>query len=109
MIDWQRVHDLRNEIGEDDFSEVVEMFLEEADEGIKRLEAGVPQDSLEDEYHSLKGSGLNLGLQDFAARCAQAEQLAARGDFDQIDTAGACAAYKASRAAFLEGLGKTAA
>ena len=34
MIDWERVRELRSEIGADDFAEVVEMFLSEADEAV---------------------------------------------------------------------------
>ena len=37
MIDWERVRELRSEIGADDFAEVVEMFLSEADEAVTRL------------------------------------------------------------------------
>ena len=36
MIDWGRVKDLRSEIGAEDFSDVVALFLEEADEVIAR-------------------------------------------------------------------------
>ena len=32
MIDWKRVRELRDEIGEEDFSEVVDLFLEEVEE-----------------------------------------------------------------------------
>ena len=34
MIDWARVSELRDEVGEGDFDEVVELFLEEVDEAI---------------------------------------------------------------------------
>ena len=29
MIDWQRVNELRDEVGAEDFEEVVDLFLEE--------------------------------------------------------------------------------
>ena len=38
MIDWDRVAELRAEVGEDDFAEVVLLFLEEADDVAHRLE-----------------------------------------------------------------------
>ena len=38
MIDWTRVKDLRSEIGENDFFEVVEMFFDETDEVVASLE-----------------------------------------------------------------------
>lgn len=109
MIDWQRVTELREEIGEEDFREVAEMFLEEADDGVSRLKAGVPEDSLEAEYHALKGSGLNLGLSEFAKICADAEQHASAGAFENIDASVAVASYEASRTEFLNGLGLKAA
>lgn len=109
MIDWQRVTELREEIGEEDFREVAEMFLEEVDEVVSRLKAGAPKDSLEAEYHALKGSGLNLGLNDFAKICAEAEQNASAGAFENIDVSVAVASYEASRATFVEELGLEAA
>jgi len=39
MIDWDRVRDLKAEIGETDFLEVAAMFVQEADEVIDRLSA----------------------------------------------------------------------
>ncbi len=45
----------------DDFAEVVEMFLEEADEVAGRLRGAAPTD-VEAELHFLKGSALNLGF-----------------------------------------------
>lgn len=39
MIDWERVADLRSEIGDDGFDEVIALFLEETDEVIARLSA----------------------------------------------------------------------
>lgn len=37
MIDWARVSERRDEVGEEDFDEVVELFLEEVDEAIAAL------------------------------------------------------------------------
>ena len=37
MIDWARVSELRDEVGAEDFDEVVELFLEEVDEAIAAL------------------------------------------------------------------------
>ena len=35
MIDWSRVNELRDEVGAEDFEEVVELFLEEVEEVIE--------------------------------------------------------------------------
>ena len=37
MIDWARVSELRDEVGAEDFDEVVELFLEEVEEAIAAL------------------------------------------------------------------------
>ena len=37
MIDWASVSELRDEVGAEDFDEVVELFLEEVDEAIIAL------------------------------------------------------------------------
>lgn len=34
MIDWNRAAELREEVGAEDFSEVVDLFLEECDDAI---------------------------------------------------------------------------
>ncbi|MEM9740984.1 MAG: Hpt domain-containing protein, partial [Pseudomonadota bacterium] len=77
MLNYERVQNLREEIGEDDFEEVVALFLEEADEAIERLEPDVGAQQLETDFHALKGSALNLGFDRFAEICATAEKQAA--------------------------------
>ncbi len=104
MIDWSRVMELRSEIGEDDFEEVVELFLEEVDEVILRLRDGVDTDALEPEMHFLKGSALNLGFEDFSNLCAQGEKLAASGEGKSFDLSEVFQVYDGSRAMFLEQL-----
>ena len=101
MIDWHRVRELQDEVGVEDFAEVVELFLEEADEVIARLETGAAPDTLEAEYHALKGSALNLGFQDLAEICAQAERQAAAGDTAGIKPSAAIERYRASKDLFL--------
>lgn len=102
MIDWDRVANLRAEIGAADFAEVVEMFLEEADEVVKRLNAGKPDPTLEAELHFLKGSALNLGFQELAGLCHQGEKAAASGA--GVDLRQVTGSYAGSRAAFEAGL-----
>ena len=101
MIDWHRVRELQDEVGADDFAEVVELFLEEADEVIERLEACAAPETLEAEYHALKGSALNLGFQDLAEICAKAERQAAAGDAEGIDPRPAIERYRTSKDVFL--------
>lgn len=105
MIDWARVEELRDEVGAEDFEEVVELFLEEVDEMISRLTDTPDPSTYEADLHFLKGSGLNLGFADFCALCADGERSAMNGDTDSIDISQVITAYHASRAAFLERLG----
>ena len=104
MIDWERVQELRSEIGPDSFMEVVEMFLEEADGVAERLAHGVPEAELEAELHFLKGSALNLGLDQLAGLCQAGERAAAKGQAETVDTAAVMQAYAASKSALLDGL-----
>lgn len=80
MIDWERVAELRDEIGAEDFDEVVKLFLAEVDEAIDRLEAGTGNAKVvEEEMHFLKGAALNLGFQAVSALCQTGEKAAAQG------------------------------
>lgn len=99
MIDWTRVTELRDEVGVEDFEEVVELFIEEVDEAIGRVRTGAYESSLGAEMHFLKGSALNLGFTEFAALCSAAEEAAEQGG--DVDIAPIVAAYHAARTTFL--------
>jgi HPt (histidine-containing phosphotransfer) domain-containing protein len=104
MIDWKRVEELRDEIGADALAEVADMFLDEAEQAVRALQAELSPDRIEDQLHFLKGSALNLGLSDLAAICHDGERQAAAGQAAQIDTSRVAAVYQASRARLLERL-----
>lgn len=104
MIDWNRVQELRDEIGNDGFAEVADMFLEEADQAVRALGSGPPPDEIEGQLHFLKGSALNLGLAELAAVCQEGERLAAAGKGAEVDTARVVDIYQTSRAQLLGGL-----
>lgn len=108
MIDWQRIRDLRQEIGIKDFAEVVALFLEEADEVIARLSAAKTAKAMESDLHFLKGSALNLGFIDLANICQQGERRAAGGKTD-VALHQVHAVYTASRSVFLRKLAEMAA
>ncbi len=102
MIDWARVVELRLEIGEDDFAEVVDLFLEETDEIIARLSANPDRETLGGDLHFLKGSALNLGFADLAALCQKGERQAGCGEAGQIDVAAVVTTYHATKRVFTE-------
>lgn len=104
MIDWKRVEELRSEIGADGFAEVAEMFLEEADQAVSALLAGLPVDEIEAQLHFLKGSALNLGFAELASLCQDGERKAAAGYGQLVDMAKVAALYQGSRALLVSGL-----
>lgn len=101
MIDWQRISDLRDEIGAEDFEEVVDLFLAEVEETLEAL-PNAESSELEAMLHLLKGSALNLGFQAFANRCMEGEAAARAGRPDDIDREAVRRSYKDSRSAFLQ-------
>jgi HPt (histidine-containing phosphotransfer) domain-containing protein len=108
MIDWGRVKDLRSEIGAEDFSDVVALFLEEADEVIARISASAGAKGLESDLHFLKGAALNLGFDALATVCQDGERRAAAGDV-AIDLDRVRQVYTESKAKFDAGLGQACA
>jgi histidine phosphotransfer protein HptB len=108
MIDWDRVTELRSEIGAEGFAEVVALFLEEADEVVTRLAVVSGAKALENALHFLKGSALNLGFSDLSRLCQEAERLAAAGD-GAIDLCAVTRCYAASKTAFETGLDRLGA
>lgn len=107
MIDWTRVTELRDEIGGEDFAEVVSLFLQEADEVVQNLPTRTDAKAIESALHFLKGSALNLGFAGLAQLCQEGERQAASGD-PGVDVARVIAAYDASKAAFETGLDRLA-
>ncbi len=105
MIDWVRLEELREEVGADDFCDVVEIFLEEVDEVVERLHPDAVA-TLEDDLHFLKGSALNLGFDDFARLCQAGETAARNGQGATVDVGAIRECYDSSRASFLRGVEK---
>jgi histidine phosphotransfer protein HptB len=105
MIDWDRVRELRAEIGADDFDEVAAMFLEEADEVVARLSPGLSAKAIEADLHFLKGAALNLGFDALSGLCQDGERRAAGGD-TTVDLLSVRETYFASKTAFEAGVGQ---
>ena len=104
MIDWTRVKALRDDIGADEFDEVVEIFLEEVEDVTTKLRtAPVPAD-LEYDLHALKNGALNLGFTQLSTLCQSGETQAANGQGGAVDVHGIVALFDASRATFLSEL-----
>ncbi|OIP86828.1 MAG: histidine kinase [Rhodobacterales bacterium CG2_30_65_12] len=101
MIDWARVQDLKDEIGEEDFAEVAEMFMAEAEEVIARLSAAPDPATYEADLHFLKSSALNMGFSDLSALCQSGERRAAAGQAESVALEPIFAAYATAKAALI--------
>jgi HPt (histidine-containing phosphotransfer) domain-containing protein len=101
MIDWDRVRELREEIGADAFEEVLDLFLEEVETALALLRTATAEDDLEAQLHFLKGSALNLGFAALADLCSQGEALSRAGAREEVDIAEIIASFDASRDTFL--------
>ncbi|MBL3568279.1 hypothetical protein BV509_01980 [Rhodovulum sulfidophilum] len=99
MIDWTRVDELRDEVGEDAFDEVLDLFLEEVDEVIERVAPGRDPADLAADLHFVRGSALNLGFKDFCVLCQGIERQLAQGQ--NVDLAPLTAAYASSKVELL--------
>ncbi|GAA6180755.1 MULTISPECIES: Hpt domain-containing protein [unclassified Shimia] len=104
MIDWERVEELRSEIGAEDFGEVVELFLDEVEEVIGRLREGADISNLEADLHFLKGGALNLGFRAFSQLCQAGEAAAAAGKADTVDLSAILNAFAESKDVFSQKL-----
>ena len=103
MIDQTRLDELRAEIGSEDLAEVIEMFCEEVEDALSKLD-GTSFENAVEHLHFLKGSALNLGFEAFSTLCASGEVAAASGDHDEIDLAEVITTYDQSKATFLADL-----
>lgn len=103
MIDWSKVSELREEIGAEDFDEVVEIFLEEVEGVLDKLRTG-DKSQLEQDLHFLKGSALNLGFSDFSSRCQAGESASSQGASADVDLAEIITLYDTSKDVFLKEL-----
>jgi histidine phosphotransfer protein HptB len=101
MIDWDRISELRHEIGDDDFSEVAALFLSEMQCAMERLETNQNSETLESDLHFIKGSALNLGFSHLSQLCSDAEKLAATMDFATIELVAISNAYADSKSEFM--------
>jgi HPt (histidine-containing phosphotransfer) domain-containing protein len=102
MIDWARVRELRSEVGDEAFAEVTDMFLEEVDEVVARLQARPDPARFGDDFHFLKGAALNLGFSDMATHCSKGEHLSGIGMAAEAELLAVITSYANSRAEFLQ-------
>ncbi len=101
MINWTKVEELKNDIGAEDFEEIVEVFLSEVEEELDKLPDKTLSE-LESSLHFLKGSALNLGFAEFSVLCQEGETKSAQGSAQDVDIDAILASYAASKSVFLQ-------
>ena len=106
LIDWARVEELRSEIGEESFAEVIDLFTEEVETVVCRLVSGTGKSDCEADLHLLKGSAWNLGFTELGALCYDGQRISADGGQVCVDTGRIAEIYAASKQEFLAGLGQ---
>ena len=79
MICWNRVQELKEEVGEEDFAEIVSLFLEETEAALGQLREATDAEEVGALLHSLKGSALNLGFEEMSRLCHEGAGASAGG------------------------------
>ncbi len=102
MIDWSRVRELFDEIGADDFEEVVTLFMEEVEEVVERLKTNPGDADLEQDLHFLKGSGASFGFVNFSALCQAGEKESASGRAGTVNIGHLVSEYYLEKDLFLK-------
>ena len=77
-MDWSRIDELREEIGEEDLADVLALFLEEVEERLENLSLG-DAIALADDLHFVKSAALNIGFASLADLSAEMETAARDG------------------------------
>lgn len=97
MIDWERLSELRSDLGDEEFLPALELFVDEVESVAMRLSMDNAA-QLERDLHFMKGSASNLGFDTFAAMCGEFEEAASRGNTMIIDIDALLEVYAESKA-----------
>ncbi|MEJ6393086.1 Hpt domain-containing protein [Gymnodinialimonas sp. 2305UL16-5] len=95
VVDWDRLNELKSDIGEEDFADVAMLFVSELTEHLDRLTAAPDAASAED-FHFLRGSAANLGFLSLVKACSIAESACISGQ--PVDLVGVRTAFDAAMA-----------
>jgi hypothetical protein len=106
MIDWNRVRSLREEVGADDFEDVLDAFFEESEEVVGRLRNSSMEDQLEFDLHFLKNCALNLGFGELSTLCQAGEKQVSAGNGATVNLTAILESFDMSRQRFLAELNR---
>ena len=101
MIDWTRIDELKEELGEEDFAEVFDIFLDEVQESVDSLEGVAQGAPLAAILHSVKGNAVTVGFVELAKLAGEGEQRAERNE--TVDTRPISTMHVSSKAAYAAG------
>jgi HPt (histidine-containing phosphotransfer) domain-containing protein len=82
-VDWERLNSLRDDIGPEDFADVVLLFIAEIGEKLDDMGRDKTAATVED-FHFLRGSAANLGFTDMVAACEIAEAACRAGETPDV-------------------------
>lgn len=71
MISIERIEELKSEVGEEDFTEILGLFVAESADVLERLRTVADPGEAEELLHTLKGSALNIGFDGLAVLCRE--------------------------------------
>lgn len=97
-MDWTRIEELRDEVGDEALEEILEVFISEIDDFIDTLNARDSVASLAGDLHFLRGAALNIGFQALAEACQSGESMAKAGQGADVDLTAIVARYGECRA-----------
>jgi hypothetical protein len=103
MLDWNRINELRAEVGDDEFQLILELFLDEVEGVLMRL-SRCDVLRLETNLHFLKGCAWNLGFSDFGNLCDRDERRVSDGRSVQVCTQALIQCYSESKQALMRAL-----
>lgn len=95
-VDWDRLNELRSDIGEEDFADVAMLFVAELQETLDGL---TPEKATSADFHFLRGSAANLGFVALVSACSTAENACNGAEAPDVE---------AVRAAFAAALAEVA-
>lgn len=78
LIDWDLLMSLKSDIGEEDFADVVTLFVAEMSEKLDAMQKASGALTADD-FHFLRGSASNLGFVAMGAACDAAEAACRNG------------------------------
>ena len=81
-VDWDRLNELRRDIGEEAFADVATLFVAELHDSLTGM---TPATATAADFHFLRGSAANLGFVAMVAACTAAEAACGRGETPDVD------------------------